>query len=501
MNPSKRRSAARFVLGCVLSLTVAACGTQVSEQRLAAGAGSLGAQSATDPQTAAAAGQGPVTGTTGTGAVPGAGAAAGIGTGLATAAGSATGTGTGTAPGAGTANGSGVAGTANKPGAAGTGVSATGPASPCSTTLAPIRLGQTLVSSGLVGAVLGNLRAGLALWVADVNARGGVQCHPIELYAMDDGSDPARVQQNYNTLVNDKKVIAMVGVGTPVADTASQSSAERLKVPVVGGDLTSTMWTNSPYIFPQGSAIIPAFAGGVREAALSKGGKRGGLMYCVEATICSSQNAAWEYITKNAGVAKGLSKAVSITQSDYTADCQAMKDDGVDVLFTSVDGSATSRIARSCNALNYFPVLAAPGVAVNPAAAADPLIQKFTLFQGVANAPFPTTDTKALKEFHAGVDRFAPGAALDQPYLQGWLAGKLFEAAMAKVSTEARQGAVTTAMVLKGLGQIKNETLDGAAAPLTFTPGKPAPLVECYFTLKIDTKGTTAPNGSAKHCF
>lgn len=224
-------------------------------------------------------------------------------------------------------------------------------------------------------------------------------------------------------------------------------------------------------------------------------------MYCVEATICSSQNAAWEYITNNAGVAKGLSKSVSITQSDYTADCQAMKDDGVDTLFTSVDGSATSRIARSCAALNYFPVLAAPGVAVNPQAAKDPLIQKLTLFQGVANAPFPTTDTKALKEFHAGVDRFAPGAALDQSYLQGWLSGELFEAALENVAGEARQGPVTTAMVLKGLGLIKNETLDGTAAPLTFTPGKPAPVVECYYTLRIDTSGTTAPGGSAKHCF
>lgn len=34
------------------------------------------------------------------------------------------------------------------------------------------------------------------------------------------------------------------------------------------GKTTSTMWTASPYIFPQGAAIIPAFAGGAGGGAV-----------------------------------------------------------------------------------------------------------------------------------------------------------------------------------------------------------------------------------------
>ncbi|HEY3604943.1 MAG TPA: ABC transporter substrate-binding protein, partial [Sporichthyaceae bacterium] len=190
-----------------LSLTlVAGCGgNRVSHDRVVAVGNGYGAaevdanksliQAAADAAAAKVAAL-PVTAVAGGPAAPV--AAAG---GVAPAAGSTT-TATG-APAAGTATATGKGGAATT--TAGTATSATGTApAACAAALSPIVIGQTLASSGLVGAAIAGLRTGLAVWARDVNARGGVQCHPIQLTQLDDGSDPAKVSANWNAIMHDK---------------------------------------------------------------------------------------------------------------------------------------------------------------------------------------------------------------------------------------------------------------------------------------------------------
>lgn len=467
-----------------IAVVLSGCGTRLSDDRLAAGAG--GTNGVTTVQQNAGVTGGVTTPQTNVGAVAGEPTPA---TGA-------------VAPGGSAGTASGPASTsAPKPVASRAPAAASGPNSACPATLAPVALGQTLVTSGLIGAALVNLRTGLQMWAKDINARGGLQCHPVEVTSLDDGSDPARVTSNFTTLVNGKKVVAMMAIGTPVADTAAQSSAERLKVPVVGGDVLSPVWQKSPYLFPQGSSPVPTFAGGLKAAAGSKNATRGGLLYCQEASICGLLYQNWDYVASKAGVAKGIAKAVTITQPDYTAECQALKLDKVDAVYVAMDGSALRRLVRSCAALNYFPAYAISSLGVNAEAAQDPSLQKLDIWIGTANAPFPSTDTPGAQDFHAAVKRYLPGQVLDQPVMSGWASGRLLEAAMAKVSAEARSGPITSAMILKGLALLKNETLDGLAPPLNFPAGQPAPVVECYYGLAIKPGGFAAPLGGKRFCF
>jgi branched-chain amino acid transport system substrate-binding protein len=85
--------------------------------------------------------------------------------------------------------------------------------------------------------------------------------------------------------------------------------------------------------------------------------------------------------------------------------------------------------------------------------------------------------------------------------LLGWAAGKLLEAALAKVSTRARAGPITTAMVLDGLWQLKNEKLDGLSPGATFARRAPARAIDCYYGLRLDEHGFGAVNGSKPVCF
>jgi branched-chain amino acid transport system substrate-binding protein len=369
--------------------------------------------------------------------------------------------------------------------------------------LAPVVLGQTLASSGLVGASIAGLRTGLAVWARDINARGGLQCHPVQVIQLDDASDPARVSANWNQLIHDRGAVALVGGGVPIAIAALRTAAERDKVPVVGGDVTAVDWVQSPYLFPTGGTPLTSYDGGVIDAAkVAKGPLKAGIFYCVEASICTGLKNNLPKSAQRAGAALGPVTAVSLTQPDFTSECQSMKAAGVNIIFFGLDGSASIRAARSCASLNYFPTIATGAIAVSAAAAADQGLRRNVTFLGSGVVPYTTTDTPGIKAFHAATKQYAPSAPEDQQTLLGWAAGKLLEAALAKESAKARAGAITTEMILDGLWQLKNEKLDGLSPGATFTKGAPAKSIDCYYGLRLDDKGFSAANGGSKPvCF
>jgi branched-chain amino acid transport system substrate-binding protein len=372
----------------------------------------------------------------------------------------------------------------------------------CAQKLAPIILGQTLAASGLVGAAIAGLRTGVAVWAQDINARGGIDCHPIQVYQLDDGSDPSRVSANWNQLMKVKGAIACLGCGEPIPIAALRTAAERDKIPAVGGDNTAVDWFQSPWLFPAGGAPLASYSGAYVDAAKVVGkGAKAGLLYCVEASICTDLKNNHANGVKRAGLELAPTKAVSLTQPDFTAECQAMKEDDVKVLFLGLDGSASTRVARSCISLGYKPTIATGAIAVSQQAAVDPNLRTLGTFLGTGIAPFTEATAPPVAAFLAGMARYAPGAAVEQQAMLGWAAGKLFEAAMSKVADKARAGDVTTAMVLDGLWQLKDEKLGGLSPGATFVKGSPAKYVDCYYGLELGPKGFSSPTGAKPVCY
>ncbi|WP_019875116.1 ABC transporter substrate-binding protein [Sporichthya polymorpha] len=379
---------------------------------------------------------------------------------------------------------------------------APGPAAPtgCTKPLAPVVLGQTAPASGIIGAATANARSGLVLWARVVNARGGLACHPVQLHQMDDAADPVRVTSNLTTLVKDKGAVAIVAAYVPTTFSAARQFAERTRIPFVGGDLIEPGWFASPYLFPQGGTPFAAYAGAIKEAAAATGGSKVGLLYCVEAGACGQINENFEAMVKAAGLEFTLRKVTSITAPDYTAECQAMKSAGVEVLFMAMEGASDSRAARSCRALGYEPAVAVGAISVSEAVSNDPNLRAMGLYLGTGNAPFTATDSAGVRAFRAAYDTYAPGSSIDQNTIYGWAAGKLLEAAIATVAAKAAAGAITTALILDGLGQVAGETLDGLAPGITFSKGAPPKLSDCYYSLTITDRGYGSPRGSKVTC-
>jgi branched-chain amino acid transport system substrate-binding protein len=82
-----------------------------------------------------------------------------------------------------------------------------------------IRIGQSGVLSGPIGAQLKQFDAGAQLAFDRVNRSGGIGGRPLELVAMDDGLNPEKTLENTRTLLQDPQLAALFGY------TSSQSIA------------------------------------------------------------------------------------------------------------------------------------------------------------------------------------------------------------------------------------------------------------------------------------
>jgi branched-chain amino acid transport system substrate-binding protein len=368
----------------------------------------------------------------------------------------------------------------------------------CTTTRAPLRLGQVGSFSGVLGPINAGGRTGLAVWAKAANARGGVDCQPVQLFVVDDGADPSRTAAAVQNLVEDKNVVALVGTFTTLTETALKEAAEKYKVPVVGGDELAFDWNSSPYMFPEGAGLRELAFGLLKQAA-DAGLTKFGFLYCVETPQCTTLDSLGTgKLAGEAGVTVVSNQPVSITQADFTAQCQNAKNAGAQVLGVAADGSTIARMVRSCKALGYRPPIVTGAAILSPENAADPDIRQNTLLSAGIVAPWMLSDTAGQRAYQAAMGAYAPGAPLDSDSIEAWTSGKLSETAMSHLDPSLTTPTATD--VLAGLRRIKGETLDGLTPPITFIPGKPAPEIPCIYFIKLDELGWTAPRGTHPVC-
>jgi branched-chain amino acid transport system substrate-binding protein len=270
---------------------------------------------------------------------------------------------------------------------------------------------------------------------------------------------------------------------------------------VVGGDLASSDWFDSPWFFPQGASVADQAIGLIRNG-VELGHTHVGLLYCVEASTCAEADHTIR--TRAARAAGGelvYDAPVSITATDYTAQCLGAKNARVDQLVLAVDGSSMTRIARSCEAVQYRPLLSTAGGIISPAQATDATLRSFGLATVTTGAPWMLDDTPGLRDLHRSLALYQPRPAPDGASVIAWSSAKLLEAAIRNVLQSGDPRPITAATVLAGLAGIHRETLGGLTAPITFRPGpRPAVSSGCVFEELLTATGWTAPRGSKPIC-
>jgi branched-chain amino acid transport system substrate-binding protein len=371
----------------------------------------------------------------------------------------------------------------------------------CTRAGSPIVIGQVGGFSGIVSNVLLPARVGMQVWVSDINARGGIACHPLKLYQQDDGSDSSRSAAAVRDLVENKKVVALVGSSVPISIVGYRSASEQLKIPTVGGDSLNFDWSQSPVLFPQGATFSATIIGAVKQLA-DQGKTKAGVIYCVEARNCQDANKVMaDGGDKVAGVNIVYRSQISIAQTGFGGQCQAAKDAGAQQVLLAMDGSAISRVMKSCAQIDYYPAIATSPIAIGSSVTQDPNVRRAGV--SLAHTAFPWTqaDNPAEQRYQQAMARYAPGVPSDGATSASWVSGEMLRTALENLG-EAGLGDVTTDLVDRGLGTLKGTTLDGLTAPLTFSAGQGhAPENNCYFpVLLTQDKGFVAPAGSRPTC-
>jgi branched-chain amino acid transport system substrate-binding protein len=372
----------------------------------------------------------------------------------------------------------------------------------CTGRLSPVAIGQVGTFSGIVGAITSGARDALGVWAKDVNSRGGLACHPVQLFTEDDAGDPSRAAAAVKDLVGQHHVVALVGNIVVFSVAGFEPAVSAAKLPAIGGELLATEWFSSPWMFPQGASVDDQ-AKAIVQAGVAAGHRKLGYLYCVEVPACGYLDKKFFHdgAAQAAGAEPVYDSPISIGQPDFTAQCLNARNAGVDLLGLGMDGAAQTRVARSCASIGYRPLLATGAGSFSLKNTEDPNLRAFGMVVGSPVAPWMATDTPAAHTFHATMTALAPNLAPDGEVMLGWTSGKLLEAVVERLTPAERAGDLTTAKILDGLGRIHNETLGGLTGPVTFTPNeKHAVSSGCNYFERLGTNGWTTPTGSKPVC-
>jgi len=357
--------------------------------------------------------------------------------------------------------------------------------SPGAASGAPIVVGEIGDYSGVIGSALTPMKDAFGAWVNWINARGGINGHPIQLYVADDGNDPARSLAIARDFVENRHVIALVNF-TPAdgAEVAVSEYAEEQGIPIIGGGGFNDVWWESPVMFPISPANVPwAYARAKVSADL--GFEKVAVVHCVEASVCEAQANDWEVAANQLGLDVVYSAGSSLGAPDYTAECLNAQSRGAESIYVILDANSVGRMAVSCARQGYRPTFVLAG-------GGDPVVPELEGAVSMAGS-FPwflTSGTPALEEWGEALNTYAPGTARNAFAAHGWVAGKLLELVAAGVSETP-----TSDDLFRGLWRLRGETLGGLSIPLTYTEGQPAARGGCAFLIQVSDGRWTAPNG------
>ncbi len=108
----------------------------------------------------------------------------------------------------------------------------------------PIRVGVTASLTGAYAVPGSDLLEGLKMWAHDVNARGALLGHEVEIVYYDDQSDPDISARLYERLISDDKVDLLIGPYSSDVTLVASNVAEAHGLPMVSPSASATdIWS------------------------------------------------------------------------------------------------------------------------------------------------------------------------------------------------------------------------------------------------------------------
>lgn len=379
---------------------------------------------------------------------------------------------------------------------AGTGTTTPVPGPGPAPTRSPVVIATVGTLSGPVGAVFMHILEGVQVWVKAVNARGGVNGHPVKQIIYDDAFDPARHRAQVQEAIEVKRVIAFVGNAEGGTGESSQQYITAKRIPVIGSETGSEYFYRSPMYFPQASHGLETFGAALQAAAqqaVPAGKVKLATLACVETQVCADGERVWAAEAQAVGFQLVSRSRPSLTQPDFTAECLAARNAGAQVVMVGLDTASIGRVAASCARQGYRPVYATLSALIADRMKTDANLDGMV---GSSNVfPYFQSGTPASDEYQQAMRDYGPHVEPGAAPATGWVSAKLFEKAAAHLPEPP-----TADAVLAGLWTLRDDTLGGLTQPLTFVKDQPAKRLRCWFTLTIHNGAWVSPDLYQQHC-
>ncbi|CAB4364103.1 unannotated protein [freshwater metagenome] len=387
-------------------------------------------------------------------------------------------------------------------------------AAPAETTLPPkssILIGGTFDSTGPTGRP--EAIKVVEAWGAYINAKGGINGHPVELDLRETGGDPAKAASATTDLLGKKPVLFLVE-----SSQTESSQAEALiasGIPIMGVGYSPALWGGSIAAFKIECGPKPApipcaadnvfpitttFGAVVDEQVLgakAAGATKLAIAACAEVEACSQAGPVFEATAKAEGMLSVGTTKVTANAPDYSAECIKWIADGVDFIQISGGAALGEGLYKSCTDQGYTGLWGASAGSVSGKLI---VIDGISLAGGLNAFPWFVDDPLVTEYRDAMTAGGVSDGGINDPTATGlWSVLQLFAKANASLVDEP-----TATDTLANMHTVTNETLGGLIAPTTFSKGQPGPSKNraCFwpYTLK-DGKFSNPLGGLTIQCY
>jgi branched-chain amino acid transport system substrate-binding protein len=344
-----------------------------------------------------------------------------------------------------------------------------------------IKLGEVASLTGSLAATADGVADGITAWADYTNAHGGIDGHPVKVYTLDDqGGSPAVGLADAKTLVEQDHVVAFVGEASGSVEQW-QSYVEGAGVPVVGGQSSETPFLVSSDFFATGTNVLAIAYGQLKLAA--QFGPKLGFTYCAEIPLCAQAASLEKTLSPGTGVTVNPTLAVASTAPNYSAQCEALQQAGVNSYDLALVSDTALRLVKQCKT---------NGFKASAVLSDGTLTSEWLTTPSLVGTAVVGTDVSynAIKQ-----DQPKIGNLFGPNVVQGWVSGEL----LAKAVEASGASTVTSDSIKQGLYTLKGETLGGMTPPLSYTAGKASP-VNCFFPETIQPNEVAADSGPTTVC-
>lgn len=368
-------------------------------------------------------------------------------------------------------------------GVPGAGSTVAGASSP---TKSVIKIGYAVALTGPEQTVMVPSAAVARAWQSWVNANGGIAGHPVDVIIQDTQGSPTQFLSTVEAFVNTDHVAAVME-----SDDDGESGAVQFLtqsgVPVIGtASVVPGGWGTAPNFYTstlQNPATLTAQA----LAAKTSGASSIGTVVCAEIAACAQE----EELMKPASTALGLNFTDQVLAAasapNYTAQCLTLIQANTQFMSIGLQGSLVPKLIQNCNQQGFKGTYGSNDNGF--AQTADSVVSGAKFAGELGSFPW-WVNAAPVNQFREEMKKYQPHT----DYANGEATGVWSSLQLLKTALGSNPPAQVTASVVNAdYGKIKNQSLGGLLPKsITFTSGKPAPNVNCFWLFKY-TAGQKNP--------